>query len=174
MQEMLRVMGHMGVLAVDIMNDTNPLLKKGLRYVSEREQEDIIKKYQTFQNLREAHSRRKDKIKEYLPKLLSAFSKPYQTLSDKEAADLIIKRMTILAELYRDEDFFLKPNSDPFTFIRDFGNSTNEVLRIYEKMVEEYNEQVEKEDEIKKSILFFSVLLTAYLTYLKARRKSQT
>ncbi|MUL11855.1 hypothetical protein GNP59_18540 [Aliivibrio fischeri] len=129
-----------------------------------KETNKILKDHKAYTELLSEQTRKQNEVERYLNEieqefgdLVSIFNRDDIILTDKQSA--------LLIELYSSEDLFMKHGSDPFKFVRDFGNTTNIVLFRYEEILKAYNIKVSKQQGIKKTILLILTVTSVFFTF---------
>jgi hypothetical protein len=167
---LLRVLRLQGHVAINVMQDTLPLINK----VATLHGVDSIKKakddYEKFDQLLISYYEKVSEIEAFLPELMSTFDYKNMQLSEKEKVDLTIKQLKLLKQLYSSDNLFLINDNDPFKFIRDFATTSELVLAHYRELNSLYNERVKLEGSYKNTVILFILLLSSYFALRKDLR----
>jgi hypothetical protein len=167
LSQILRILNHYGSLVFIVMQDSTSLMETVLPEMSDDEKKQILHAYDEFSRLTKSFERRREKINGFQARLKAAFPDSYEGLSDEERVESKKKLILVLKDLYSDEELFLKHNSDPFKFVRDFGVSVSAVIQSYEQLIARYNDIVRTQDSYKSSLLTLILLLTAFFSFRK-------
>lgn len=164
---MLRVLNRHAGVAVNIMNDSEPLLSKAGDELGLEKLQSIKKDYEDFYKNLNKYKEKINTIESYMPKLTDAFTYQGANLSDDDKIELTVKQIELLRLLYSSEDLFLKHGSNPFEFVRDFASASDKILLDYRKINNAYNQAVSQEKVIKNSVILFVIFIAAYFTFRK-------
>ncbi|EHR7166280.1 hypothetical protein KUK86_004440 [Vibrio parahaemolyticus] len=162
-KELMRALKFKSKVSINLLSDIVSLQDKGLQKVGNPE--ELVEKIKEFSDLLKEFEKRQQRLDSYLPELISSFE--YDTkLSESEKVELTVKQINLLGELYTNEELFIKREPDPFTFVRDLGESSYTMLHNYEEILLGYNNQVSQEDTYKKILILILTLASVYLSAL--------
>ena len=164
---MLRVLKQHAGVAVNVMADSAKLLNKAGEKVGVEKLKLIHGNYKEFEGHLKVYNEKVNEIEKYIPELRDSFSYQGKILTENDKVDLTIKQLDLLKSLYSSENLFLKHGSDPYKFIKDFAITSSKILTDYRDLNAAYNSTVDREQNIKNSIILFLLLLAGYFTFRK-------
>lgn len=164
---MLRILKRHAGVAVNVMNDAQPMLAKASYEIGLDKLKLINENYKKFEINMGQYDKRIAEIENYLPALKKAFANREDKLSESEQVELSVKQIDLLQSLYTNENLFVKHDPDPFKFVRDFAINSERILADYRLINEVYNNVVVGEQDVKNSLIFFFLLIAAYFTFRK-------